>query len=506
MRRKATSSVFQLKPRNPIRNFEEAGPPPEFRRNRKSSLQLQKRTSRATTHVHRRLEGAKLPARLKVNSAAFTRLLVRSSALACGVLVAVGILRLAEKAPALHVYYSSAMLEDFSSAPIFDQSIRSADGLRPPRFLRSKTIVHDVRNGQTLGTIANDLGFGSAVGGKIYDALESLRKAEQQVPSAIRAGNRLVFSLTPDGAIKKIALDVTPGSYVSLTPSDEGFDGSLIERPRNIEKVTASGAVRSSFAEAATAAGVGYDLVDDLVDLLGGRIVFHKDFRRGDRFVLHFQKSMLEDGTAIATGPIEAAMIEVNGKRYSAVRYVGTDGKARYFDGDGELIGDTFLRYPLKFSRISSYFSHSRKHPVLGRHMPHHGVDFAAPVGTPVRAVADGTVTFAGRKGANGIMIKLQHGDRYRTAYLHLSKITSGVRKGARVSRGQVIGAVGATGRATGPHLDYRFYDRGKSVDPLKVKLPLADDLRKGTKIEPGYLKRILENLEIELAKLPQSA
>jgi murein DD-endopeptidase MepM/ murein hydrolase activator NlpD len=175
---------------------------------------------------------------------------------------------------------------------------------------------------------------------------------------------------------------------------------------------------------------------------------------------------------------------------------VGADGKARYFDAKGKLLGDTFLRYPVKFSRVSSSFSDARLHPVLKRRIPHNGVDFAAPVGTPVRASADGTVTFVGRKGPSGIMIKVKHNARYRTAYLHLSRIAKGIKRGTRVSRGQVIGAVGATGRVTGPHLHYSFYDRGKYVDPMKIELPTIEGLNKGNRIAKSYLKRVVVTLE----------
>jgi len=150
------------------------------------------------------------------------------------------------------------------------------------------------------------------------------------------------------------------------------------------------------------------------------------------------------------------------------VRHVGRDGRARYFDEKGKTGGGGFLRYPLKFSRISSVFSDSRFHPVLQRWRPHNGVDFAAPIGTPVRSVGDGIITHAGYNGAGGLTVKIKHSDRYTTAYLHLSQVERGLRTGMRISRGDQIGRVGMSGRSTGPHLHFSLYDDGKYVDPFK--------------------------------------
>ncbi|RIK99743.1 MAG: hypothetical protein DCC75_14300 [Proteobacteria bacterium] len=169
-----------------------------------------------------------------------------------------------------------------------------------------------------------------------------------------------------------------------------------------------------------------------------------------------------------------------------AIRHYGRDGAAHYYDEAGKALGNYFLRYPLKFTRISSAFTHARFHPILKTTRAHNGVDFAAPIGTPVRAVADGVISEAGYNGGSGLMVKIKHGSRYSTAYLHLSKIASGIRSGTRVSRGQVIGGVGMTGLATGPHLHFSLYDGGRYVDPLRSKLPSLADVVDS--IPPQYL------------------
>jgi murein DD-endopeptidase MepM/ murein hydrolase activator NlpD len=156
---------------------------------------------------------------------------------------------------------------------------------------------------------------------------------------------------------------------------------------------------------------------------------------------------------------------------YAVVRYVAKDGAVRYFDEKGEMPTKSFLRYPVQFTRISSVFTHARFHPVLKISRPHNGVDFAAPIGTPVRTVGDGVVTFAGWNNGGGNMIRIAHDSRYTTEYMHLSKIAQGVKTGVRVARGSVIGALGNTGLSSGPHLHFGLFDRGSYVDPMKAKI-----------------------------------
>ncbi|MBL7662416.1 peptidoglycan DD-metalloendopeptidase family protein [bacterium] len=251
-----------------------------------------------------------------------------------------------------------------------------------------------------------------------------------------------------------------------------------------------------SFAGAAKNAGVSYDVVDDLVDLFSDRINFRKDFQVGDRFAVIYQARLNQDGEEEQVGAILAAAFKVKNKRRVAIRYVGKDNRARYFDESGSGLDNGFLRYPLKFTRISSEFSTARFHPVLQRLRPHNGIDFAAPTGTPVRAVASGVVDFAAYKGASGNMVLIRHNDRYTTGYLHLSKISPGLKKGDKVSRGEVIGAVGMTGLATGPHLHFSFLDNGKYVNPMSMDLPLMDTTDAAQRIHDAYRDAVIKTLE----------
>jgi murein DD-endopeptidase MepM/ murein hydrolase activator NlpD len=245
-----------------------------------------------------------------------------------------------------------------------------------------------------------------------------------------------------------------------------------------------------------------FAVVNDLVDLFSGRVEFRKHLHVGDGFSVIYTSRLAADGSELEPGPIRAASLQIDGKLYVAVRHAALDGSVRYFDEKGDPLGNYFLRYPLQFTRISSAFSTARFHPLLRLNRPHNGVDFAAPIGTAVRSVADGVVVAAGYFGEAGNMVKIQHGDRYSTAYLHLSRISTGIRTGTRVSRGQLIGAVGQSGLATGPHLHFSLYDRGQYVNPLAIELPrmpTATDI-----IPAAYLEATLRELkqQLDLVKL----
>jgi len=208
----------------------------------------------------------------------------------------------------------------------------------------------------------------------------------------------------------------------------------------------------------------------ELSDIFAWDIDFTTDLRKGDTFSLAVEE-LWRDGRLVRYGSILAAEF-VNDKRpYKAYLFRTGDTEA-YYDADGDELRRPLLKAPLSYRRISSGFSLRRFHPVLKRYRPHLGVDYSAALGTPVSSVGDGTVLFAGRKGPNGNLVMIKHPGGYTTYYGHLHRISKGIRKGARVKQGQVIGKVGKTGRATGPHLDYRIKRNGSFINPLKLKLP----------------------------------
>ncbi len=358
------------------------------------------------------------------------------------------------------------------------------------------TVLFNVKSGDSLRSLLERYGVSSDQAGAAHDSLIMFQKEKAQ-KNLMKTGSVLEGTFLPDTSLASIRIKLSNDESLILQHTAQGvFTPSISKIETALRERIVIGTIQSSFAAAARKAGLGYDMVDDLVDIFSDRISFHRDFRKGDRFSLIYHEREQLEGSGTSSGPILAAALEVRGSHFTAIRYVGADGKARYFNEDGTLIGNTFLRYPLKFSRISSHFSDGRLHPVLKVKRPHNGVDFAAPTGTPVRTVGDGVVTFAGRKGGHGIIIEIKHSDRYTTGYSHLSAISPGIVRGKKVSKGTLIGKVGMTGLATGPHLHFSLYDYGKYVDPLKAKLPKSEMLRSDIKISPLYLARARYTLE----------
>ena len=375
-------------------------------------------------------------------------------------------------------------------------SVQSISPALPP--LVAGELSYRVKKGDTWASIMSGFGFASSDAVAVVEAVKDL-SSRTPLSDQLAVGQEISFDLTNSLGIAEIVTLKGQDKKLVIRKASEGqFVASLRALPKLQKERVLLGLITkedNSFSAAARRAGVTYEIVDDLVDLFSDKIRFRQDFQVGDRFTVVYNEEIVGESSS-SVGAILAARVDVNGSRFIAIRYVGNDGKARYFDAEGKPLGGSFLRYPLKFSRISSEFSSSRFHPVLKRARAHNGVDFAAPTGTPVRTVANGAVVFAGRKGGNGLMVSIKHSDRYQTVYCHLSKIDSKVRRGATVSRGQIIGAVGATGLATGPHLHFGFFDNGKYVDPLKIKLPTDEAVGRGTRIGDGYLQRVLFTLE----------
>jgi len=351
---------------------------------------------------------------------------------------------------------------------------------------------YTVRSGDTLSTIWKKIGGPS-------ESLQNLIKALGAVgitAKSLQVGETLKYAKNSDGDI--IELHKTLKKPDSVTVKGNSSDGysAILNTPKVITtEKPVTGTITRSLSESATALNVPYEVIDAYVDLFSSRVEFRRDMQPGDEFTIIYEEKRLEDGDFMGVGDIKLASLKVSGDMMAAVRLQSADGQWRYYDELGENLAQTFLRYPLSFSRISSVFSTSRFHPVLKRRRPHNGVDFAAPTGTPVRTVADGVVTFSGWSGGGGKTIKINHGSRYATAYLHLSQINTNVRKGTKVKRGQLIGKVGATGLASGPHLHFGFYDRGRYVDPLAIKLPRMDE-GPGSKASKEALASALLKLE----------
>lgn len=279
-----------------------------------------------------------------------------------------------------------------------------------------------------------------------------------------------------DGSIEKMKFSVSDESYIHIDIKDGEISAEKKDYDFTTNLNIASGVITSSLYEALDKSGTPSDVGDALVGIFSWDIDFHHDIQKGDYFRMIYEEKVRFDGLKKA-GRIMAAELFAEGKSHYAFLFPNDEGKPDYFDETGKSLRKQLLKAPLPFTRISSGFSHRRFHPVLHHYAPHLGVDYAAPWGTPVMAAGDGTVLVTARTYANGNYIKIRHFNEYVTYYLHLSRFARGVFPGAHVSQGQVIGYVGMTGIATGPHLDYRVTKNDAFVNPRTLSLPPANPI-----------------------------
>ncbi|RMH61409.1 MAG: M23 family metallopeptidase [Zetaproteobacteria bacterium] len=248
------------------------------------------------------------------------------------------------------------------------------------------------------------------------------------------------------------------------------WHAALAERKTSSRRMLAAGVIHDSLFESAARAGLDSRTTMNLVDIFSWDIDFARDMRDGDSFRVLYDELYDDEGRLIATKILAAEFIN-QGQRFRAVLFTGPDGREEYFTPEGRSMRKAYLKAPVKFTRISSRFRLRRKHPILGFTRAHRGVDYAAPMGTPVHAIGDGRVRFVGWKGGYGRFVLIQHVNRaHSTAYAHLSRFARGLHRGMRVRQGQIIGYVGMSGLATGPHLHFEFRVRGRAIDPLTVK------------------------------------
>ncbi|MFK5895338.1 MAG: peptidoglycan DD-metalloendopeptidase family protein [Pseudomonadota bacterium] len=256
--------------------------------------------------------------------------------------------------------------------------------------------------------------------------------------------------------------------------------------------------INDSLFLSATKAGLSEGFTMELAHLFGWDIDFALDIRKGDSFSVLFNEHFL-NGEKIENGQILVAEFVNQNKLYESIYFTDESGKSDYYSSDGYSKRKAFLRTPVAFSRISSRFSKSRKHPILKRTRAHKGVDYAAPRGTPIKSSGDGKVSFIGRKGGYGKVIQIQHGSKYKTVYGHMSSFNKKIKRGSRVKQGQVIGYVGSTGVATGPHLHYEFRVNGVHRNPLTVTLPKANPINKKYRVSfLQYSENMLSSLKLK--------
>lgn len=295
----------------------------------------------------------------------------------------------------------------------------------------------------------------------------------------LRPGQLLQIALKGDNDSRQLAalrLNFSPIEYLEVQAKDDKFQAKRISRNVQTRLETVTGTVENSLFKDGLQAGLTNKQIMELTQIFGWDIDFALDLRSGDNFKVLFEEHYLQD-KKVQNGPIVAAEFTNRGKTFRAIRYPDGNGHSAYYTPAGLSMRKAFLRTPVNYSRISSHFNLRRKHPVLNRIRAHKGVDYAAPIGTPVKAAGDGKVVFVGRKGGYGKAVILQHGTKYSTLYGHLSRFKRGLKVGARISQGEVIAYVGQTGLATGPHLHYEFLVNGVHRNPLTVKLPQANPI-----------------------------
>lgn len=326
-----------------------------------------------------------------------------------------------------------------------------------------------VKRGDNLSVIFSRLGISA----QSLQAILSLGK-DTKVLKHLHPGQVIRMELSDNSQLLDLMYNINPTHYLHVWQNgDDDFKSSMIERQVEHNIAYSSGVITSSLFESAQQAGMSDKMTMELAGIFGWDIDFALDIRDGDSFSVIYDDLYL-DGKHLKHGNILAAEFVNNGKTYRAIRYTDPSGRTDYYSPDGRSMRKEFLRTPVEFSRISSYFSTARYHPILHRIRAHKGVDYAAPIGTPVKATGDGKVIFIGRRGGYGNAIVLKHGARYSTLYGHLSHFARGLHRGNHVRQGQIIGYVGMTGLATGPHLHYEFRIDGVHRNPLKVHFPSA--------------------------------
>ncbi len=298
---------------------------------------------------------------------------------------------------------------------------------------------------------------------------------ETSVLKRLKPGQRVGFQVV-DHQFVALKYPVDLVTTLHVVKKDDGIQATRITEELEARTKHANVTITDSLFLSGVAAGLSENLIMQLAAIYAWDIDFALDIRSGDRFSMIYEEHF-KNGVKVREGPITAAEFVNQGTSYRAVRFTHEDGHAEYYSDTGRSMRKAFLRTPVKFTRISSRFTLKRKHPILNRLRAHRGVDYVAPNRTPVKATGDGVVSYLGRKGGLGKAIILKHGRRYDTVYAHLSSYRRGLRTGQRVKQGQIIGYVGMTGLATGPHLHYEFRVNGVHRNPLTVKVPKSNNI-----------------------------
>jgi murein DD-endopeptidase MepM/ murein hydrolase activator NlpD len=388
------------------------------------------------------------------------RLIFRSDRL--GLIAAALFLALLVAGP--YWYASRKHLPDFISAPPKEFMVSIALNASP-----FQEIIGNFRPNQTITQALTQHGLPSPLINEIVDCARPIYNLAK-----VKAAQVYRLCITQEGKFRSFRYPMDDQRYLAVYRDDQQdrLVSVVKQFPFDTRVESVSATIDSSLFASIESIGEKDQLALDMADIFGSDIDFNIDIQKGDSFRALVEKRYLDEKFS-GYGAILAADFSNGKKKYLGFRFTDENGKPAYYGQDGKALKKSFLKSPLKFTRITSKFSFSRLHPILKILRPHLGVDYAAPVGTPVHAVGSGVVLNAGWSGGSGRVVSLRHSGGYETMYLHLSRIV--VKRGARVGQGDVIGYVGSSGLSTGPHLDFRTFRHGQPINPLKIVFPPGD-------------------------------
>lgn len=356
----------------------------------------------------------------------------------------------------------------------------------------------EIASGETLGKILSQYG----VSAQMIDRLDK-QSADVFPLRNIRAGHKYTAFIHEDSLytphLDFLAYEISMTDYVVFGFQDDSLTIRKDAKSCTLQRKKKSAVINSSLWGAIMEQDLPYALAAEMEDIYQWTVDFF-GIQKGDSFTVIYDERFIDDTVSVGIGRIWGAKFSQGGKEYYAIPF-RQGGKIQYWEANGASLRKQMLKAPLKYTRISSRFSYARKHPIYKVYRPHTGVDYAAPKGTHVHAVADGVVTFKGWGGGGGNTLKIKHAGGLMTGYLHLSGYAKGIAQGTRVSQGQLIGYVGSTGASTGPHLDYRVWKNGKPLDPLKIPSEPAEPISKENLAAFEYVRdRIMAELNGDVA------
>ena len=378
----------------------------------------------------------------------------------------------------------AATAEDDDGAGVEAEAEDTIEEEEPSTIVREFTVAP----GDTLMNLLIKAGAERVQAHQAVTAMEPVYSARRLMPGQeIKVAFADTGAEAP-GALLSISFRPNRERDIEISRSSEtdDFFAESIDRPVARQLAYAEGSISSSLSVAATDKSVPNTVLVEAIRAFSYDVDFQREIQKGDSFEFLYEIFVDEAGALVRTGDLLFAAMTLSGSRTELYYYERADGSADFFTPEGASVRRSLMRTPIDGARLSSHFG-MRKHPILGYSRMHRGTDFAAPSGTPIYAAGNGVVEYAGRKGGYGKYVRIRHGGSYKTAYAHMKGFAKGIKKGARVKQGQVIGYVGTTGRSTGPHLHYEVHVDGKQVNPLKVALP------RGEKLKPAELAEFAE-------------